>query len=297
MQFDSQQRCEKRPAMPRLSAAWMLAVGAVLLLPACSGATSKGGGSESAAASAPASASTAQPPFLSQLAQKGRLTVQKSFSTEIPGLKGYVVKMENGQYQVVYGEDGHLFAGRIFDAKGQELTSRYSKEYLPKPDVKGAVEAIDKVGHVIEEGSKTAPAIYVFADPNCSFCHKFYDEVEPLVKAGKLRVRWVLVGFLKKSSPDKAAAILTASDPVDALHANEDQFDEAKEEGGIKPDAKPSAQMLQVIKAHYAAMSQAGGSGTPTILYHKADGSWTVKVGAPPAAWLEKNVIAPAKGK
>ena len=164
------------------------------------------------------------PPVLASLAAAGKLKVVSQFDTEVPGLRGYIISSQ-GASQVVYGERGYLFIGHIMTPKGVDLTDNYSARYSPKPDLAGVVSKLDADGHLIDEGRPTAPLLYVFADPNCSFCYRFYRMAEPLVSSGRLQIRWVIVAFLQASSSAKATAILSASDPRAALHADEDRFD------------------------------------------------------------------------
>ncbi len=50
----------------------------------------------------------------------------------------------------------------------------------------------------------------IIIDPNCIFCHTLYQQVQTLIDAGQLQVRWLPVPFRDPSSPGKAAAILNA---------------------------------------------------------------------------------------
>jgi hypothetical protein len=70
--------------------------------------------------------------------------------------------------------------------------------------------------------------------------------------------------------------MLSASNPVQALQANETHFDVSAEEGG----------MALAQKAHHTAMQSVGGSGTPTLLYRTDASHWAVRVGLPSAKWL-----------
>ncbi|MGN8200154.1 thiol:disulfide interchange protein DsbG [Salinisphaera sp. RV14] len=228
------------------------------------------------------------PPVLAKAVKNGSLTVDRQFKTDVPGVTGYVLE-NDGQHQIVYGDHGYLFMGQMVSPEGKNMSAQYTDKYVPKPDVGKVVDQLKKTGHLVQQGPNDAPVIYVFADPNCIYCHRFYQQAEPLVKAGKLQLQWALVGFLKSSSMGRAAAILSAKDPARALVENENGFDEDSEEGGIKPVASPSAKLKHVINRHYKQMSSAGGNGTPTLLYKK-DGHWAAKIGAPGKAWL-KNYI------
>lgn len=225
------------------------------------------------------------PPVLAKSVDSGTVKVKRQFKTDVPGVTGYVLE-QNGQHQIVYGDHGYLFMGTLVSPKGQNLSAKYIEKYVPKPDVAKIVDQIKETGHLVQQGPDDAPVIYAFADPNCIYCHRFYEQAKPLVEAGKLQLQWVMVGFLRSTSMGRAAAILSAEDPVMALAENEKGFKEKSETGGIKPLKSPSDEIKKVLDAHYEQMSAAGGTGTPTLLY-KHDGQWTTKVGAPGTAWLK----------
>lgn len=238
-----------------------------------------------ALAAAPASPSL--PPMLASLAAAGKLKVVSQFSTEVPGLTGYIVSNKDGT-QVVYGEHGYLFVGHVISPKGADLTDTYRKRFGPKPDYRDVVRKLDSGGHLISEGRATAPLLYVFADPNCSFCYHFYRMAEPLVASGRLQLRWVMVAFLQSSSAPKATAILSARNPRDALHQDEDRFDTAHEAGGIAPAASRDKALQDVLQAHESAMDAIGANGTPTLLYRDEQGRWEALVGLPTSDWLTR---------
>jgi thiol:disulfide interchange protein DsbG len=215
--------------------------------------------------------------------------VVSQFATEVAGLTGYIVSNQDG-IQVVYGEAGYLFVGHVISPKGIDLTDDYRQRFSPKPDFAAVVNKLDAGGHLISEGRATAPLLYVFADPNCSFCYRFYRMAEPLVSSGRLQLRWVMVGFLQSSSTAKATAILSASDPRTALHADEDRFDVAHESGGIPPARSQIKELQDVLQAHVSAMDTLGVNGTPTLLYRDPQGHWATAVGLPTSDWLTQFV-------
>lgn len=227
------------------------------------------------------------PPMLASLAAAGKLKVVSQFSTEVPGLTGYVVSNKDGT-QVVYGEHGYLFVGHVISPKGADLTDAYRDRFGPKPDYRTVVKGLDGGGHLISEGRATAPLLYVFADPNCSFCYRFYKMAEPLVSSGKLQLRWVMVAFLQSSSAAKATAILSSRDPRSALHSDEDRFDTVHEAGGIAPARSQQKDLQQLLQAHLSAMDAVGGIGTPTLLYRDEHGHWSAVVGLPTSDWLSQ---------
>ncbi|HEX3843432.1 MAG TPA: thiol:disulfide interchange protein DsbG [Steroidobacteraceae bacterium] len=225
------------------------------------------------------------PPMLASLAAGGKLKVVSQFSTEVPGLTGYVVSNKDGT-QVVYGENGYLFVGHVISPKGADLTDAYRDRYGPKADFGSVVSKLDGAGHLINEGRAAAPLLYVFADPNCSFCYHFYKMAEPLVSSGRLRLRWVMVAFLQSSSAAKATAILSARNPLSALHEDEDRFDTVHEAGGIAPASAQEKALQAVLQVHASAMDAVGSNGTPTLLYRDEQGRWATVVGLPTSDWL-----------
>src|SRR5579885_1958877 len=160
-----------------------------------------------------AQSSSSLPPMLASMVASGKLKVVRQFTTEVPGLTGYVISNQDGT-QVVYSEDGYLFVGHLISPQGADLTDNYRARYTPKPDYAAVVSKLDRGGHLINEGRTTAPLLYVFADPNCSICYRFYKMAEPLVSSGRLQLRWVMVAFLQSSSAPKATAILAARNPL-----------------------------------------------------------------------------------
>ena len=229
--------------------------------------------------------SPALPPLLASLAAAGKLKVVSQFATEVPGLMGYIISNQDGT-QVVYSEHGYLFVGHLISPQGADLTDNYRERYTPKPDYSSVVSKLDSGGHLIHEGRAGAPLLYVFADPNCSICYRFYRMAEPLVSSGRLQLRWVMVAFLQSSSAAKATAILSAPDPRGALHADEDRFDTVHESGGISPALSHEKAMQDLLQAHLSAMDAVGGIGTPTLLYRDERGHWAAVVGLPTSDWL-----------
>jgi thiol:disulfide interchange protein DsbG len=241
------------------------------------------------AATRSSSPSPSLPPTLAALVKAGKVKVVNQFTTDVPGLTGYIVTNQDGT-QVVYGDGGYLIVGHVISPKGTDLTDDYRARYSPQPDLAGMVSKLDADGHLINEGRTTAPLLYVFADPNCIFCYHFYKMAEPLVSSGQLQLRWVMVAFLQSSSAPKAAAILAATDPRAALHADEDRFDVTHESGGIAPAQGQNKALQDLLQAHGSVLDVigAGSVGTPTLLYRDAQGHWGAQIGLPSPDWLNQ---------
>ena len=225
------------------------------------------------------------PPALAALIHSGAVKLLSRFASDVPGLTGYVVRFR-GTTQVVYGSRGYLFSGELISPQSVDMNALYRQRYAPVNDA-AAIARLEHAGRLISEGPAHAPLLYAIIDPNCSFCYRFYHMAEPLIGAGRLQVRWVLVGFLERTSQARAAAILASAHPARALRFDEDHFDVVHEHGGIAPAERIAPEILTALKQHLDAMSDVGGDGTPTLLYRAPNGTWTAQVGLPTQRWLD----------
>lgn len=184
------------------------------------------------------------------------------------GLTG-VVTVENGRKGVVWmTADGAVLLPMAVSATRENLTEKAMTEQGLTPVV-DAEKALTEAARAEAKGilSGTAgPIMTVFMDPNCIFCHKLFKDFQPQVKAGKVRIRYVMIGFLKPNSLAKSAAILNAKDPLAALTRDELNFDEKNEEGGAKPDDKSLSRWRETLDANGRILAEMGPVSTPAIL-------------------------------
>ncbi len=194
------------------------------------------------------------------------------------GLTGIEVTLQGHPTVAFATADGrYLVAGPVLNKQGEDEahTAMVRLGLVPKPASAGALaaKAAGADSFVLGTGG---PEITAFVDPNCIFCHKFYEEAKPLIDAGKLRVRYVVVAFLKPSSTPKAAAILGAADPAAAMAKNEKDFDTVTEEGGIAPAQNPAAATLSAVENNTRLLGESGEMATPTLIYCNSKGEPTL---------------------
>ena len=194
------------------------------------------------------------------------------------GLTGIEVTLQGHPTVAFATADGrYLVAGPVLNKQGEDEahTAMVKLGLIPKPVSAGtlAAKAVGADSFVLGTGG---PEITAFVDPNCIFCHKFYEEAKPLIEAGKLRVRYVVVAFLKPNSMPKAAAILGAADPAAAMAKNEKGFDAVTEEGGIAPAQNPAAATLSAVENNTKLLSESGEMATPTLIYCNSKGEPTL---------------------
>lgn len=209
------------------------------------------------------------PAPIQALADRG-IRIVKKF--DAPGeITGYAARAGNRWLAIYLMPDGkHMVVGTLLDAQGKALTGRTLKRIRQnhKPGDKSVWQRL-KNSYWIADGSEDAEQIvYMFSDPNCPYCHKFWRFVRPWVKSGTLQVRHVLVGILKPSSIEKAAAIFAAENSSAALRRSQRHF----HRGGIEPLDSVPAEIRRKLRANHRLMRQLNFYGTPGIVYRDAEG-------------------------
>ena len=150
----------------------------------------------------------------------------------------------------------------------------------------------------IADGRDDAPRkVYVFTDPNCPFCAKFWADARPWVDAGKVQLRHVIVGILTPTSAGRAAALLTAPDPVAALAAHERAHAGPTQqalaaggrprplgEAGVKPLFTVSAALKLQLDRNAMLMTSYGLQATPAVVWLDDKGQAQARQGIPDSA-------------
>ena len=200
-----------------------------------------------------------------------------------PGMTAALISA-GGREGVVWiiGNDSAVTVGDVRNAKGENLTKQMAIRMglVPKPISPSEVAKKVNGLNTFTLGSR-GPEITVFVDPNCIFCHQLYVQAQPFMRAGKLRLRVVMVGFLKPTSFGKAAAILMQPDPAQALATDETAFDVTHEEGGIKPAKAIPRPIKQSVQENTRLLSRSGTEATPTLLFSDNTGRWKIIHGLP----------------
>jgi len=103
-------------------------------------------------------------------------------------------------------------------------------------------------------GNEPVPVIDAFVDPNCLFCHRWFEQEKPLVQKGRVAFRIIPVGALKPSSPIRAAEILSAPDPLALWIKNENGFKSSTETGGIPLTLTRQPKMEKAVAVNTAIL-------------------------------------------
>lgn len=227
-------------------------------------------------------ASDAEPAVISTLRSQG-VDFMGTFDTPI-GLSGYAGVAGQQPLAVYVSADGqYAVVGTLVNARGEDLNAAKLKELVQGPLGQKTWASVEG-SHWVAEGKDDAPRIiYSFSDPNCPYCNHFWQAAQPWVESGKVQIRHILVGVIRQDSAGKAAAILGAASPPQALLENERNF--AK--GGIKPLPTVPAGVQAKLRANEMTMLELGFQGTPGIVFKGADGTVQLRSGMPQGADLE----------
>lgn len=108
---------------------------------------------------------------------------------------------------------------------------------------------------------------------HCPYCHALWQAVAPYLEKD-VQVRHILLGVLTPTSEHKAARILAADDPVEALEAG-------FREGGIEPLKAIPTEIYHEVGDNNLLMSEVGGQATPVVFYRDRNGKVRRIIGMP----------------
>ncbi|WP_220183733.1 thiol:disulfide interchange protein DsbG [Marinobacterium marinum] len=201
------------------------------------------------------------------------------------GMTGYVGEMQGSPIAFYLTSDGeHVILGPMLSATGENLTEHKIQTLVMGPKHAKAWEKLEN-SHWLLDGDPSAPTVvYTFTDPNCPYCHRFSEAARPWVDAGQVQLRHVLVGILKADSLPKAATILDADNPQQALLANQEQYGG----GGIDVDTAAVDRQREKVEQNTRMMRSLGLHATPSTYYRDADGQVRMQQGMPRPAELQK---------
>ena len=176
---------------------------------------------------------------------------------------------------IILGVSSYFFVSP--EDSGQATISKDEK--LKDPKAEKLYQVLQKVNYIAQGSDQAVHKAYVIFDPNCMFCHAFSAAAQKAITEGEFEVRWVPVGIIKPSSPYKAIAILSATDPLAALMKNEDAFNYKKDDGGIEPLMNPTPQQVALLKKN---MNELKGlvNAVPMIVYKNNAGNARISGGA-----------------
>jgi thiol:disulfide interchange protein DsbG len=164
---------------------------------------------------------------------------------------------------------GRMFAGNLLEA----IRGKGGPAGTPLSD--DAWQRLERSTWIEDGRSDAQRTVYVFTDPNCPLCTRFWADARPWVASGKVQLRHVLVAVLDESSAGKAAALLSSKEPAIALAQYESR------PGSLRAQTKVDGTITQRLEANESLMNAIRAEGTPAIVYRDSTGIVRKFVGAP----------------
>ncbi len=129
------------------------------------------------------------------------------------------------------------------------------------------------VSNYITLGSKTAPVLYAFIDPDCPHCKTFLKNIDKdYLQTGKLQLRLIPVGLLGPASEARAAYVIAQADPGAVLMAHA----KGEKEIPVQDKITLDGQKLNVDMFHMYRFD-----GTPILVFKDTSGRVMMVRGEP----------------
>jgi thiol:disulfide interchange protein DsbG len=111
-----------------------------------------------------------------------------------------------------------------------------------------------------------ANPVYVLFDPQCPHCGHLWEASAPL--QSKVKFVWIPVSIVNAKSGPQGAALLTASNPVEAMTAHEKSI--LAGTGGMSASASVPREIEQAIQKNTTLFNSLGADSVPYILAKNA---------------------------
>ncbi|ODN68004.1 thiol:disulfide interchange protein DsbG [Methylophaga muralis] len=217
-----------------------------------------------------------EPEVISYIKQQG-VTIVDTFDTPA-GLKGYAA-MVQGQPMSIYLTEDKQYAviGNLINAEGDDLGQEALYELISAPQNEKVWQQLESAKWVLDGDKNAKQIIYTFTDPFCPYCQRLREMAEPYIAKGEVQFRHIIVGILQEDSLQKAASILAADSPEEALQQHIQQSDSAG--SSLNEEALTKGTVL--VDENNLLMEQLGLMATPTSVYKDAKGHVRLVEGMP----------------
>ena len=214
--------------------------------------------------------------------EKQGITIVKSFPGPA-GMTGYLGKYQEMGVTIYVTPDGkQAISGYLYDEQGTNLSEKLITQEIYAPAGRELWKKMEKAPW-IQDGKATAPrTLYVFADPFCPYCHKFWEQSRPWVDAGQVQIRTLMVGVIKPESRATAAAILSAKDPAKTWH----DFEQSGGKMTLDIPAAIPPEQAKALNINQKLIDELGANATPAIYYMSETNELQQVVGLPDAEKL-----------
>lgn len=134
-------------------------------------------------------------------------------------------------------------------------------------DTAQAYDALAKEAKGFTVGAMmSAHTVYVLFDPQCPHCSHLWESSLPL--QNKVKFVWAPVAIIGPKSLPQGAALMQASNPVEAMTAHEKSL--LAGQGGMSASASVPAEIEAAVKANTALLNRLGADSVPFIVAKSA---------------------------
>lgn len=199
------------------------------------------------------------PPLLEKLQAEGAKLHNSFYVSE--HLNGFAMTIGSDQVIVYATKDGKLlFNGALMDNNSKDLTSDFEKKYLPKPDFSDSLGKLENSSGFTTHDEQATKTLYVLHDPNCPYCKKAFNQIQLASSRPGIKVKWIPVAALGKSSAEKSAAMLASDNPVQLQRDFDNGYLPSKSE------LNEGAKHIQSVIDNTKLLKLIGATGTPAFV-------------------------------
>ncbi|MEG0481517.1 MAG: thiol:disulfide interchange protein DsbG [Acinetobacter sp.] len=173
----------------------------------------------------------------------------------------------------------YYLVGDLFDQSGKNLTEQAINTHVKNAVLDEIWKSLEKSTWIQDGQNSAERIIYVFNDPNCSYCHTFWKQARPFVNSGKVQLRHIMVGIIRPSSKGQAATILGSSDPAKFFT----EYNSANGKSKLKEMQTNtiSKDLLDKLNSNEKLMDKYGFYATPALIWKDSKGEVQSQQGVP----------------
>ncbi|MEG0344417.1 MAG: thiol:disulfide interchange protein DsbG [Acinetobacter sp.] len=191
------------------------------------------------------------------------------------GWTGY--KNEYPSTVFIAKDQKYYLVGDLFDQSGKNLTEQAINTHVKSAVLNEIWKSLEKSTWIQDGQSNAEKIIYVFNDPNCSYCHTFWKQARPFVNSGKVQLRHIMVGVIRPSSKGQAATILSNANPAEIFT----QFNLANGKSKLKEMQNIPQDLSDQLDANTKLMDKYGFYATPALIWKDNKGEIQSQQGLP----------------
>ncbi|MDX1748878.1 MAG: thiol:disulfide interchange protein DsbG [Methylophaga sp.] len=224
-----------------------------------------------------------EPEVISYIKQQG-VTIIDRFETPA-GLTGYAASIEGQPLSIYLTKDKkYALIGNLINAEGEDLGEQALYELISAPQNEKVWQKLEQANWVQDGQESASQIIYTFTDPYCPYCQRLREIADPYIVKGEVQLRHIMVGILQEDSIQKAAAILAADSPEEALQLHIQHTD--KTSADLNEEAIANGALL--VEKNNQLMEQLGFMATPTSVYKDEKGHVRLIEGMPMREDIDK---------